>query len=327
MLRKIKRFQRRSEKSPRFVSVIFNPDAGQERPVLKAFNRIFKAAGCRWEIQITNEFGDGRRLAEQAVDKGADVVAVYGGDGTVMDVAAGLIHSSVPLAILPGGTANAVAFELGIPRDIVDACALIVDPDHTYRQVDVGQVNDICFLLRVGVGFEASVVEGAGREQKDRYGLFAYFLSILISLNQASVSRYELTIDGKKVEIEGLACMIANFSSIGLPGLPLSPKIEFNDGLLDVFVIRRVDLMELFALASSVFGNPEEEAGLPHWHATTVEVHSHPPQSIEADGELIGRGSARMRVLPKALKVIVPSKLPPPVERRSLLEGIPPDQE
>src|SRR4051794_19444696 len=107
------------------VFVIINPASGQDRPILGILNRVFHAAGINWEVGLTKQSGDALRMAREAVIAGADVVAVYGGDGTVMEVATGLSGSDVPLAIFPGGTANVMAVELGIPGALEEAVALV----------------------------------------------------------------------------------------------------------------------------------------------------------------------------------------------------------
>jgi len=289
------------------ISIIYNPDAGQPQALLKSFNRIFHKAGVRWDLHITNENGDGERLAKQVIADGADVVAVYGGDGTLMDVANGMAGGSVPMAIIPGGTGNVMSVELGIPRDPSAACSLIVNPQHILRPIDLGRVENRCFMLRVGFGLEANIVRGAGREMKDRFGVFAYLMSILAALSQPSPAHYFLNLDGKEFECDGLACMIANAASLGVAGLDLADNISITDGLLDVFIIRKIDMEELFSMAARVLGSPETPDSLLHWQVSKVQIRSDPPQQIEADGDLIGVGQASIEVLPLALNIIVPA--------------------
>jgi diacylglycerol kinase family enzyme len=216
-----------------------------------------------------------------------------------------MVGSDVPLAIIPGGTGNVIAVELGIPRDPSAACSLIVNSQHVLRPIDLGRVENQCFLLRVGFGLEANIVQGAGREMKDRYGIFAYLMSILAALNQPSLSHYSLNLDGKEFECDGLACMVANAASLGVAGLDLADNISINDGLLDVFVIRKIDVEEIFSLAARLFGSPETPNSLLHWQVSKAQIRSDPPQQIEADGDLIGEAEASIEVLPLALKVIV----------------------
>jgi len=103
----------------RHIHVIINPAAGQAEPILNVLNSVLRPAGIRWDVCVTNEDGDARQYAQLAVTAGVDAVAVYGGDGTVTEAASGLIGSTMPLAILPGGTGNTMAIELGIPANAI----------------------------------------------------------------------------------------------------------------------------------------------------------------------------------------------------------------
>lgn len=291
------------------VHVIINPAAGKDQPILKTLNAVMQTAGLDWEVMITKDIGDGRKLAQAAAEAGADIVAVHGGDGTVMEVASGLIGTGIPIAILPGGTANVMAAELGVPNDLTEACALIANPEASLRYVDMGQVGDHYFALRCSMGFEAAMVEGADRDLKDRVGVLAYGLSALQALADPTIARYQLWLDGLELEMEGLTCIIANSGTMGAPGILLAPNIAIHDGLLDVVVVRKADLPSLVSLAASVVGGTENQGNMAHWQVKEVRVTSDPPQSVQADGEIIGQTPIEAKVLPQAMRVIVPPQV------------------
>ena len=295
----------RKRKTKPWVMLILNPAAGQGTPDLRAFNRVVRAAGYEWEVEVTNQWGDGAKLARKAVSEGARVVAVYGGDGTVMDVASGLMGGDVPLGILPGGTGNALAKELNLPFDVAAAAARMVSEQPPIRPIDLGMVNQHLFCLRLGVGLEADITRTADRSLKDRMGPFAYLSAAIQAWNNSPISMYQLEMDGKVEEIEGLACMVANAGTLGIPGLGLSSEVKIDDGLLDVFVIRRADLNELATLAASVMGasGPSIDS-LPHWQCREINIQAEPQQPFEADGEELGETPVRVSVLPKAVNVV-----------------------
>ena len=288
------------------IAVILNPAAGQNNPLLKTFNRVFHEAGYQWDIRLTNQFGDGQHHARRAIQEGVDIVAVYGGDGSIMDVAAGMLDSQVPLAILPGGTGNALATELNLPRPLRDSCALLVNPQHQIKAIDAAIANDVCFMLRAGIGLDAIIVKEADRDLVDRFGVVAYAMATIEALNSCKPSNYHLTIDGREFFVEGQSCMIANAATLGIPGLMLSPNVSITDGLLDVFVIRKSDLGSLLALASRVVGRTEDPNTFPHWQGAEIKISADPPVDVEGDGELIGRTPVTIKVRPGAVKVIVP---------------------
>jgi len=286
--------------------IVINPAAGQVNPDLKTLNRILRDAGFHYEVEVTTHLGDGKRLAEKAIGLGASFVAACGGDGTIMDVAAGLAHSEVPLAILPNGTGNALAKELAIPMNFGAAAQLLTGQGSLVREIDIAAVGDQPFLLRLGVGLEAQITHTADREYKDRMGVLAYITATFQSIGLAPVSKYTIEMDGQVEEVEGLACMVANAGTLGVPGLSISPLVKIDDGLLDVFVLRRADLAEISSLAASVMGVPPGPSSVPHWQCRQLTLAAEPAQDVEVDGEEHGQTPIQVSVLPKALRVIVP---------------------
>lgn len=312
----------------RRVHVVINPAAGQDEPILNTLNRVFKEAEIDWDISLTKQAGDARQQAQTAAQSGVDIVAVYGGDGTVAEVASGLLGTSIPLAILPGGTANVLSVELGIPATLALACQLICDPKATIRKMDMGQVNDHYFMLRVGIGFEAAMVENADRGLKDKYGVFAYLWSAMQNLYKPEVARYQLTIDGKQIETEGVNCMIANSGNMGQAGLNFLPSINVSDGLLDIIVVQEASLRTFFDVIGSIAGLKQVEsdqllqASLPdkannsgqpatqslqYWQGREVSLVTDPPQTIQFDGEILGKVAIHCKIIPQAISILVPT--------------------
>lgn len=293
------------------IHVIINPASGVDEPVLSVLNRVFQPAKVDWDVFITKKAGDAREFAQRAVAAGVDAVGVYGGDGTVMEAASGLLGSDVPLAIFPGGTANVTSIELGIPGKLEEAVALVCGTARDYRWVDMGQIGDRLFLGHVGIGLEANMHETADRSAKDRLGFLAYPVAALQSLREVPVSHYSLTLDGEKIEIDGLNCMVTNLGSIGMLGATLSNDISVSDGLLDVIVIRNADVTSLAALTAKVAGLADPTDQLPHWQVREVTIVADPPQGITADGEVLGQTPVEAKVLPKAVRVVIPASAQP----------------
>jgi diacylglycerol kinase (ATP) len=295
----------------RRIHVIINPAAGRDRPILSTLNTVFQDAGIDWDVFITKAAGDARRLAQESVSAGVDAVAAYGGDGTITEVAAGLMGSGVPLAVFPGGTANAIANVLEIPTDLAEACALACDGASYVSTLDMGQIDDRYFLIAVGIGIAGATAEGADRDAKDRLGLLAYVRATLQALSKARVARYSMTLDGQEIVARGVTCLIANAGNFGVPGLSLSPRIDMTDGLLDVIVIRDTDLDTLAALATSMVRQDESVAPFQHWQARELNVVTDPLQPIQADGEVLDPAPVHVRVLPQAVRIVMPRRVAP----------------
>lgn len=281
--------------------MIVNPAAGQDEPILNTLNRIFAPHAIDWSVSVTQDSDDGRRFSRQAVAEGVDLVVAYGGDGTVMEVANGLIDTDVPMAILPGGTGNATAVALGIPQNLEAAARLICAETPALRAVDMGRVRDQWFLLRAGVGFEVEVTRRASREMKDRFGVLAYLISMVQLLDQPQIERYYLVIDGEEVTCEGLWLMIANVGDVGRLNLSLPAPVKIDDGLLDVFVVSS-------ALTMAVGVTPLKDlAGdILHWQAREIKVTADPPQKLQVDGEIVGMTPFTAEVVPQAIRIVVP---------------------
>ena len=287
------------------VKIIINPGAGQPQPVLSILNDTLGEAGLDWDVAITHKSGDGFAAAKKAADDGCDLVCSYGGDGTVSEVAAALSGSNTPMGILPGGTGNGLAEDLGIPNDLKAAATLIASQAYELRSVDIGRVGDKLFVLRVTMGFETSVVEDATRELKDKYGWLAYAFAALKTLTNPPKAMYRVEVDGESHEAEGLACIVANSASTGVMGMRLSDKVDVSDGQLDVIIAESTDLATLAESAADAAGGSEPRSFF-RWRGTKIKVESTPAQSVLADGEDAGQTPVEVSILPGALKIAVP---------------------
>jgi len=293
--------------SPAFarVHVIVNPASGAEEPVLKPLNTAFTKYELGWEITVTKGPGDAARAAGEAAASGVDVVAVYGGDGTVLEVAGALVGQDMPLLILPGGTANVISIELGVPRALAEALALLAPGASHLRAVDMGRAGDHYFF-HLGMGLEGEMIKAATREEKDKSGLLAYVMSGLRSAANLQQVRYHLTLDGEPVEAVGVNLMITNFGSLGIAGLSLSKKIDMSDGLMDVLVIHKVDVRSVIGAAASALTQGDVAQPLTQWQVREVTVVTDTEQSMTRDGEVFEGQEIHARVVPRAVRVVVP---------------------
>lgn len=287
------------------VKVIANPAAGRDEAVLGTLNEVFGDASVSWDVSVTNAPGDARRLAERALSEGWDVIAAYGGDGTVVEVAAALIAGEIPLAILPGGTGNAVAADLGVPRTLKEAAESIVASPVNVRQVDVGMAGDAPFMLHAAMGFEVAMLEAATPQAKAQYGVFAYLMSGMQTMLDPPIASYRLTIDGEDVECRGTTCIVANSGSTGVGTTRLAPDIRMDDGLLDVLVFQSADLKGVIGAARQLIGGAKAST-VSRWSGRSVLVESQPAQRVMLDGEPMGMTPIEARVVPRALSVVVP---------------------
>lgn len=289
------------------IHFIINPAAGKVEPILPVISAAFKDSKIEWDISITHKSGDASRLAKTFSEQ-ADVIGVYGGDGTVMEVMSGLMESSTPLAILPGGTANVMAVELGIPGTLQEACELIARGPWELKSMDGGQMGNRHFMLRAGMGFEAEMVNHADRGIKNRWGRLAYFISAFTALKKMKLVHYHITVDHETHVVEGLDCIVANAGSVGYADLKLDQQISISDGLLDAIVLKKID----WSLARYVFRilskrNPSQDRELVgHWQGKEIKVTSKPAQDLVCDGENLKKAVLHAKILPQAVTILVP---------------------
>jgi YegS/Rv2252/BmrU family lipid kinase len=287
------------------IQIIINPGSGQPKPILHTLNAVFRPKGIDWDISLTKKSGDAERFARQAAESGADVVAAFGGDGTVMEVARGLIGLETPLAILPGGTANLMSVELGIPKDLEKAVEVAADENSLIHSIDVGKVGEGYFLLRVGMGFPARKVEYADRKMKDRFGILAYSLAAVKAVTAKTEANYRLTVDGKVYEIHTRACQVYNAGNMGKAGTAPAPGISVEDGLLDLLVLREKAAVSFLTHGVEHSVRHSEELFY-HWQGRQICIEADPPQPVHIDGEVVGPTPVSLDILPKAIRVLVP---------------------
>ena len=287
------------------IHVIINPGSGQPQPILHTLNSVFRTAKVDWDISLTRQSGDAEKYARQAAASGVEVVAAYGGDGTVMEVARGVHGSQSCLAILPGGTANLMSVELGIPKDLAKAATIAASSKSQVRYVDMGKLGETYFLLRVGLGFAARKVRIADRQLKDKYGMLAYTVGALKALQQSAPAHYRLNLDGQEIETEGLSCLVDNAGNMGVAGFSAAPNISVSDGLLDVILVRNAGFQSVVAMGGSLANATPDPDSFHHWQARQITIDADPDQPVQVDGEMAGRTPVTINVIPQAVRVLV----------------------
>jgi diacylglycerol kinase (ATP) len=287
------------------VHVVINPAAGQDEPILNVLNHVFHPTGIDWEVSLTHKSGDATHFAAEAAASGVDLVAAYGGDGTQMEVANGLLGTGVPQAILPGGTGNAMAHDLGISLKLQEATELIVTSAKR-RAIDLAKIGDQYFMLRAYAGLSAD--SAASRDEKDKYGQLAYVQAALNFLRYVPEAHYKATIDGEVIEGEALICFILNAGSIGgVMGLEL-PKVgnvNISDGYLDLYAIKK-GMQPLRSVSKYIFNHDGADTGVYHWRAKEITIEADPIQDVWIDGELGGQTPFTVTAVPQALEIVVP---------------------
>lgn len=287
------------------IYFIVNPTAGQDEPVLEMIGREFCNSGRQLTVHVLEEGEHAADLVREAAGE-ADLIAVYGGDGSVTEAASALIGTDTPLAIIPGGTANVLSKELDIPQDTEEALKLICNGQAELKTIDTGLVNDQPFLLRVNLGIMAEMITETDPDLKDKIGQLAYGVATVKSISKAEPLNYQLQIDGKMINATGVALTVTNSGNMGIGGFQLQPGISINDGLLDVLLLKDVGILSIVKAAGSSLLGQETDA-ITHWACREITITMPEEQLYLCDDCEDKARELRIKVVPASLTVVVPS--------------------
>ncbi len=283
------------------IHIVINPASGKDEPILNVLNHVFGQYGVEWTISVTHKYGDATAQAKDAIANGVDLVAGYGGDGTQHEIANAVLGTDAVMGILPGGTGNGFAREMGIPKTLAPAVELLCTSTKT-RQIDVAQVNGQYFIQRLYVGTEPE--EQTSREMKDKYGVFAYAVSMKNQVKDAKPVKYSVDIDGDKVEFAAEKTYIVNSGMMGT-GLKITSNYAIDDGFLDAFVLNAKDLATLKSAAERFLHLKTHAASQFYRQCREVTITTEPDQPVWTDGEYLGRTPITVKVLPGVLSIAV----------------------
>jgi diacylglycerol kinase (ATP) len=293
--------------------IILNPLAGQDETARtrRRLGAVFAELQAPFDLLQTAYAGHAAEAARDAVRLGYRRVAVCGGDGTLAETATGLAGSSVPLGIIPRGTGNQVAQNLGIPLGLEEAASVAIAG--RARAIDLGRVEDRAFALVAGAGFDAAVMKAATRELKERWGFGAYIYAAVREALTATPRRFHITADGRAMEVDAVSVMVANVGELFTGWLPLrfslapSPTSAWQDGMLDVVIVAPRKVPDVAAIlwraANRKFTGSDR---LIHFQAASVTIDADPAIAVQVDGDPSGETPVTMSVLRDALHVILP---------------------
>ena len=288
------------------LAVIINPIAGGLRPGAArlragAARAALEAAGEQGDIFVTERRGHARELTEISIRRGARMVIAWGGDGTVNEVGSVLAESGIPMGIVPAGSGNGLARDLGVSRQPARAMAeaLAAKP----RAIDAGQIDGHFFASLAGVGFDAHIAACFARDAARR-GLWNYARISLREVLSYKPATYRI---GAGPELRpAFLITIANTSQFG-NGARIAPGARVDDGRLNLVVFEEVSrLSTMLALPRLFTGGVNRVRGMETTLVERVTIESDAPMLFHVDGEpVLGGVRLEVSVLPAALKICV----------------------
>jgi YegS/Rv2252/BmrU family lipid kinase len=281
--------------SEKRVAVILNPikveDVGQFRSLVASMAAESGWSEPTWQYTTVEDPGTG--MAERAAVSGADLVIVCGGDGTVREVCAELAGTGIPVGIIPAGTGNLLARNLGIPLYIRSAIDVALNgQDRAIDLVEVGGdgIEDTHFMVMAGMGFDAAIMEGVNEDIKKRIGWVAYVVSGLRSLMFPAV-KVEIQIDDQEPTVHRARTVVVGNVGFLQAGMPLLPDATIDDGILDVVIIHPRQFLSWITVAMRVLRKSTiVDETLDRRTGSRVRIKASADTPRQLDGDSIGEG-------------------------------------
>ena len=287
------------------LTLLVNP-ASAGGKTLKLLPRVEAALDGRravFRVQRTKDLEHGVEQALRAVEAG-EVPVVMSGDGLVGAVGGAIAGSDTPLGILPGGRGNDLARVLEIPNQPEAAVDTLFSGNS--RRIDVGEANGKRFLGIVSVGFDSECNRRANEVKLIRSNL-VYAYSLFLTLWSWKPARFTIRVDDERTRFTGYSVSVANNSTFG-GGMRIAPSAELDDGLFDVVTVGEVGKLRYVGNLPKVFKGTHVEADeVRVFRAPHLEISASKPFPVYADGEHLTDLPASLRVLPRALSVLVPA--------------------
>ncbi|MEN8131930.1 MAG: diacylglycerol kinase family protein [Pseudomonadota bacterium] len=291
------------------VFVVANPAAGRAHAgsIMKSLNQI--ARDRDWRLEVYETTGDEPLpdLVREAVKEGAEMVFAAGGDGTVSAVVDGLVNTSVPLGIIPTGTGNVLAQELGIPLDVGRACQMLAGNPAT-RSIDALQAGARFFVLSIGAGINAMTIKRTTPKRKRQLGPLAYVWTVLKVLAGLQPHTFTIVADGQRKRVRATDVLLTNVATITGP-LRWGSHIRPDDGQIDICILRARNLLDIILAVwdAMVPDRPRRERNLRYWHANhSILLFAAEPIPVQGDGEPLGETPIEAQIWPGAIDVLVP---------------------
>lgn len=292
--------------------VILNPAAGRGRArrqraaLCHLLNYVALQVGCSWQIVETTRRGEATMLARQAANEGVPIVVAAGGDGTLGEVANGLVGTSAKLGVLPLGTGNDFARCVGISENL----SVAVDNLFTGKAypVDLGRVGDRYFINVAGCGFDAAVAQRVNRGFRFLRGTAAYVAAVYQTLVTFKPVQMHIIADDEVISERTMLCTVANTQSYG-GGMRIAPMAQIDDGWLDVCIVKAVSKVEFVRVFPRVFtGTHITHPCFVMFKAKRIRVESNPAVPVLVDGDVRGTTPVEFIAHPSAIQVILPAK-------------------
>ncbi len=292
---------------PSELHLIWNPVAGNGA-ALKAYQLVTDALaerGIPFTAEKSAYAGNATELAKEAAANGVQKIVVLGGDGTIREVAMGLINTNIPLGIISCGTGNDIVRPLKIPNDPLQALDVALSGE--VKQMDAAMANDLLYFNVAGFGFDVDVLRYVEIYKKRmKNGSLAYMRGLLTALLHLNSRKTQISWPGGSMEAEVLIIAAGNGTHFG-GGMMVTPKADPFDGLLDICIINNVSKLKAYLiLPKFIKGEHLTTKYITYFKTTELTAVCEPASLLDVDGDMLPGTPVTFKILPKALQVVVP---------------------
>ncbi len=282
---------------------ILNPKSGAHSKVSVPDLIPQHLPGDSYELVFTEYAGHATKLAREGAKAGFRVIAAVGGDGTVNEVATGLLGTRSALAIIPKGSGNGLARHLGIPLDAIQALK-ILEAQH-FSRIDTCSINDHPFFCTAGLGFDGYISSVFAKNKKR--GLSSYVELIVKEFMKFQPGQVAIKLNQENFDAPCFVLTFANASQYGNNAY-IAPMADIRDGLLDVCLIRDLSFLKAVAVSYGLLTKQIATSGHAEFFtAPEISVQTEQPMPYHADGEYIGEASDfQITINPLSLEVLIP---------------------
>jgi len=291
--------------------ILRNPNAGgnDNQRLDQLLQETLTPAGIAYRVdEITHE-SDLHAIVAEAVAEGKTLIVASGGDGTVSAVANAVVDHSIPLAILPCGTANLLARALRIPLQLENAVQLLLQHNH-YVQIDIMRRGSETFVSHVSLGTYAQIAKRTATDEtaKRNYGRLLYIWHALLELRQQKSWPFHITVDGKTDQFRASLVLCANIGAVGIGDWQWGEQISPTDGLINLAIVRARSGADYLSLFWHMARHQTQQAPTIRYLQArqSIQISTPYPLAVRGDGEIIGQSSVRLDLLSQAIRVLVP---------------------
>jgi len=288
--------------------IIVNPKAGKKIFIniyLPMVLSVFEEHGISYEIEYTKKSGYATEIAKKYLNK-VDFFTIFGGDGTIKEVISGMFENPKPIGIIPFGTVNVLALDLGIPFDPIRAALTIVNGLKKY--IDVGVINLQPFVLMASIGIDADAVHNVNLNVKKFFGKIAYITSAIKSIFIYKPNRIKVEILDQHIVDSGFIAIISN-SRFYAGKFTIDENTKVDDGILNLFLFKRNSILDTFRLFMGVLTKSHSKMkDIAFYTGSKILISSEKKVKVQVDGDKASYPPLDISIKPSFLPVFVPEQ-------------------